>query len=81
MANRYLSGYIQRQHLSAYLEETLSRHMSTPVEPGENETYRLGHALGYTDGLQFALRVLSELPDDPKPEQRIILGRPETYPR
>lgn len=69
------TGYILRQMLDEELRKVTEAAARRIIPPGENQGYELGKALGYTDGLKMARALLKELPDEPRPEKRIIWGR------
>ena len=64
----FKSKFIERDFAISMLQDIIGTHSRTPVEQGENEAYRLGHHLGYTDGLNHALSMLKDLPEAKKPD-------------
>lgn len=68
MSNMYTSKYISRNDAVKLIQDHLETASRTPIEQSDNAGYQLGHALGYTDGLSYALRVLREMPEEQKPE-------------
>lgn len=74
------SKYIERDFAVHLLRDAIESHSKTPVEQGENDAYRIGHHLGYTDGLNHALNIIKSMAEAHKPERHVIYGRPETFP-
>lgn len=67
----FTSKYIERDHAIELIKEAISQHSAKVVAPGENEAYRLGHHLGFSDALGETLKVLQTMPEAKKPEKPI----------
>lgn len=78
--NEMHTGWIRRESVINALRDKMGEVSRRVVESGENQGYELGQVLGYTDALKFAITLISDLPDEPRPDgPRPILGRPETF--
>lgn len=66
--SEFNSGYLQRKHFIAELKNHLEQHSRVPVREGENQGYEIGKHLGYSDALRDVIKMVQQLPEEPKKE-------------
>lgn len=64
----FTSKYVERAHAVELVKERIAQHSVKVVAHGENEAYRLGKHLGYSDALTDVLQLLQTMPEAKKPE-------------
>lgn len=76
-----VTGYLKRAHLVNTLTQRIEAESRRVIDPASaNQGYEIGKQLGYTDAMKEVIKLVKELPDEPKPTHpRRILGRPETF--
>ena len=67
----FTSKYVERDHAIELVKERIAQHSSAVVAPGENESYRIGKHLGYSDALTDVLQLLKTMPEAKKPDKPI----------
>ncbi len=69
------SAYILRDFLDEQLKKATEEAAKRVIPADEKQSYEIGKALGYTDGLKAARALLWDLPEAPNPHRRYILGQ------
>ncbi len=69
------SAYILREYLDEKLRKATEEAAKRVIPADEKQSYEIGKALGYTDGLKAARALLWELPEAPNPQHRRVWGR------